>query len=261
MRRSAFALPLLTASLGAALAVGQPTRVPASRVAADAGPSLASRAPEPASAPRCEAPTPTPPEAPSGDGCDELLRAVRFEDVPRAERAWTACRQRLAPAGRILVEDDLRTLEDATEAVHGLRRPDGAFCVAPSAPFDLTPVLGGARDSRRCFVALDRLLRSEEGVLRFLLDDGYTAGRLAARARADVVAMRRNPRRAAPGSMIEQEQVAMARLVGRHFMRTCRCMPGPQPVAMTTVRAMRLPRTVEAVLLHGIAERGESEAP
>jgi hypothetical protein len=30
---------------------------------------------------------------------------------------------------------------------------------------------------------------------------------------------------------------------------------------MTTVRAMRLPRTVEAVLLHGIAERGESEAP
>lgn len=251
MRWQAFVAPLLVASLGAAIAIGQPvsTRPRASISARDAAPVCAAPADAAVEPPRVD------------DPCQRVLRAVRFERTAEAERAWAECRSQKAPAGRVLVEDDLRALEDATEALHGLRRGDGAFCVAPSAPFDFTAALGGARDTRRCFVALDRLLRSEDAMIRFLLDDGYAAGRLAARGRADVVALRRNPRHANPGSAAEQEQVALARLVGRHFMRTCRCLPGPQPVAMTAVRAMRLPHTVEAVLLRGIAERGEGEGP
>lgn len=249
MRWQPFIAPLLIGSLGAAIAVGQPSPVrvrhdagvrasgDAARAVPDAGTSLA-----------------------SGDACDEVLRAVRFERVAEAERAWSQCRAQKAPGDRLPLEDDLRALESATEALHGLRRSDGAFCVAPSAPFDLAAAMGGARDTRRCLIALDRVLRSEEAMLRLILGDGYAAGRLAQRARADVVALRRNPRSAAPGSTAEHEMVAIARLVGRHFMRTCRCLPGPQPTALTSVRAMRLPRTVEAVLLRGVAERGEEDA-
>lgn len=264
MRWTAFAIPLLTASLGAALAIGQPAPVSMpSRAATDAGVACGEpgRRAAQEDAPRCDPAVSEATTARERDPCDDALRAVQFEDVARAERAWSACRGRVAPTGRVLVDDDIRTLEDVTEALHGLRRTDGAFCVAPGAPFDLEPVMGAARDSRACFVALDRFLRSEDAVLRFLLADGYASGRLARRARFDVVAARRNPRRAPPGSAAEQEQVAVARLVGRHFMRTCRCLPGPRPDAMTSVRAMRLPRTVEAVLLHGIAERGTAEAP
>lgn len=254
MRWQVFIAPLLVASLGAAIAGGQPVSRP------DAGPA---RAFSSASTPQA-ADAGRPPGAASsaaGDPCEGVLRAVRFERVDEAERAWRECRAMKAPPGRVPVEDDLRALEGATEALHGLRRPDGNFCVAPSAPFDLSGPLAGARDSRRCFLALDRLLRSEEAVLRFLLDDGYAAGRLASRARANVVAMRRDPRRAVEGSPVQVEQVALARLLGRHFMRTCRCMSGPQPVAMTAVRAMRLPRLVETVLLRGIAERTGEEGP
>lgn len=252
MRWPATVAPLLVASLGAAIAIGQPAPVsqPHRGVVAstDAG---AVCAPGFAAA---ESP------AAQRDSCHEVLRAVRFERVDEAEQAWRACRAMKAPSGRVLLEDDLRALEDATEALHGLRRGDGAFCVAPSAPFDFTAALDGARDVRRCLVALDRLLRSEEAMLQFLLGDGYSAGRLATRARANVVALRRNPRQAPAGSALEREQIALARLVGRHFMRTCRCFSGPQPAAMTAVRAMRLPRTIEAVLLRGIAERGDEGA-
>lgn len=254
MRWQAVIAPLLIASLGAAIAGGQPLSRP------DAGHTrMFSSAPPSRVADAGAPPTVAPPVG--ADPCEAVLRAVRFERVDEAERAWRECRAMKAPPGRVPVEDDLRALEGATEALHGLRRPDGNFCVAPSAPFDLSAPLAGARDSRRCLIALDRLLRSEEAVLRYLLDDGYAAGRLASRARANVVAMRRDPRRAAEGSAVEQEQVALARLLGRHFMRTCRCMTGPQPVAMTAVRAMRLPRTVEAVLLRGIAERTGEDGP
>lgn len=256
MRWQAFALPLLIASLGAAIAIGQPAPVSRPAAAEDGGVCADPAATVARSA--STAPEPAPPER---DPCDEVLRAVQFEDVARAERSWRACRARVAPPGRILVEDDLRTLEDLTEALHGLRRPDGAFCVAPAAPFDLGAQLGSARDTRACFVALDRFLRSEDAVLRFLLDDGYAAGRLASRARFDVVAARRSRRSATPGSSVELEQVAVARLAGRQFMRACRCLPGAQPEAMTSVRAMRLPRTVEGVLLRGLAERGGGETP
>jgi hypothetical protein len=254
MRWQAVTAPLLVASLGAAIAGGQPVSRP------DAGRPRMFSSPTPVPVADAGAPPPAAPVV-EADPCDAVIRAVRFERVDEAERAWRACRAMKAPPGRVPLEDDLRALEGATEALHGLRRPDGNFCVAPSAPFDLTGPLGGARDSRRCFVALDRLLRSEESVLRFLLDDGYAAGRLAARSRANVVALRRDPRRAVEGSAVEQEQVALARLLGRHFMRTCRCMSGPQPVAMTAVRAMRLPRMVETVLLRGIAERTGEDGP
>jgi len=254
MRWQAVTAPLLVASLGAAIAGGQPVSRP------DAGRPRMFSSPSPAPVADAGGPPAAAP-AVGADPCDVVLRSVRFERVDEAERAWRECLAMKAPPGRVLVEDVLRAWDVATEALHGLRRPDGNFCVAPSAPFDLTAPLGGARDSRRCFIALDRLLRSEEAVLRFLLDDGYAAGRLAARARANVVAMRRDPRRAAEGSAVEQEQVALARLLGRHFMRTCRCMSGPQPVAMTAVRAMRLPRMVETVLLRGIAERTGEEGP
>lgn len=66
--------------------------------------------------------------------------------------------------------------------------------------------------------------------------------------RADSVA---DPRRERPRS----ELLAIARLAGRHFMRACRCLPGPQPDSVTAVRAMHLPSTVESVLLRGLEER------
>lgn len=267
MRRTfAFGIPLLTALFGAALATGQP--VPVTSAPGDAASDAGRCDPLPVSRTLAEdVPACAPPreETPRGrearDPCDDALRAVQFEDVSGAERAWRACRARVTGSATVLDDDALRTLEDVTEALHGLRRSDGAFCVAPGAPFDLSPIVGSVRDTRGCFIALDRLLRSEDAVLRFLLQDAYASGRLARRARVDVLAARSNLRRAPPGSAAEQEQVAIARLLGRHFMRTCRCFPGAQPDAMTSVRAMRLPRTVEAVLIHGIAERGEAEAP
>ncbi|MBL8601166.1 MAG: hypothetical protein JNK72_04525 [Myxococcales bacterium] len=206
-------------------------------------------------------------EAREPDPCAEVLRAVRLEDLRGAERAYTRCRARVSPAGRIPVVDDLRALEDATEALHGLRRGDGAFCVAPTAPFDLAGPLSGARDSRACFVALERFLTDEEALTRFLLDDPYTAGRLASRAGLDIALARRTRRRMTLAPEVEQEAVGLARLVGRHFMRACRCLPGPQPDTAGEVRAMRLPPTIQTVLLRGLTERsdtvgeGSTEAP
>ncbi|MEZ4406474.1 MAG: hypothetical protein R3A52_08370 [Polyangiales bacterium] len=195
------------------------------------------------------------------DPCHEVLRAAQFEDVPGAERAWAACRQRIAAPGRVPVADDLRTLEDAAEALQGLRRRDGAYCVAPAAPFDLSGAIGSARDTRACLQALDRFITSEEAVARYLVEEPYAAGRLAQRAGVDVTGLRRSARRrAAMSERADGETVALARLVGRHFMRACRCMGGAQPDSPGAVRAMRLPTGVESVLLRGLAERGATEA-
>lgn len=196
----------------------------------------------------------TPPAAPR-DACGEVLHAVQFEDASGATRAYAACRARVAGAGRIPVADDVRALEDVTEALHGMRRDDGAFCVEPSAPFDLRALMGAAADTRACFVALDRILSSDSAVWRFAMADPYASGRLAARAGFDMVTARRLRRRPAPGTPAERELLAIARLVGRHFMRACRCLPGPQPDSLTAVRAMTLPSTVESVLLGGLEER------
>lgn len=153
--------------------------------------------------------------------------------------------------------EDLRLLEDAAEALEGLRRRDGAYCVAPAAPFDLSSVIGSANDTRSCLRALDRFISSEDAVTRYLVDEPYTAGRLAQREGVDVTGLRRSERRrAAMSERADGETLALARLVGRHFMRTCRCMGGTQPDSPGAVRAMRLPEGVEGVLLHGLAERG-----
>jgi len=201
-------------------------------------------------------------EARPRDPCAEVLHAVRFEDIRGAERAYQACRARLAAPGRVTPAEDLRVLEDVTEALHGLRRADGAFCVAPAAPFELAASVAGARDTRGCFTALERFLTDEEAVTRFLLDDPYAAGRLASRAGLDVAAARRTRRRMALRPEAAQESLALARLVGRQFMRVCRCLPGPQPATPGSVRAMRLPPTVQAALLRGLTERGDgAEAP
>lgn len=213
------------------------------------GPSAPTPAPEVAR----EAPTEAP-RAPR-DACDEVLHAVQFEDVAGAERAYAACRARVAGAGRIPVASDVRTLEDVTESLHGLRREDGTFCVEPAAPFDLRGVAGGAADTRACLAALDRFLSSDNAVWRFAMADPYASGRLAARASFDMVTARRLRRRPAQGTPAERELLAIARLAGRHFMRACRCLPGPQPDSVTAVRAMHLPSTVEAVLLRGLEER------
>jgi len=191
-----------------------------------------------------------------------VLHAVRFEDIRGAERAYLACRARVAAPGRVPVADDLRALEDATEALHGLRRADGTFCLAPAAPFDLTAAVGTVRDTRGCFTALERFLTDEEAVTRFLLDDPYASGRLATRAGLDIAAARRTRRRVLLRPEASQESLALARLVGRHFMRVCRCLPGPQPATPGAVRAMRLPPTVQTALLRGLTERGDAvEAP
>lgn len=191
------------------------------------------------------------------DPCEEVLHAVQFEDVSGAEQAWERCRARLLPAGRIPLADDVRTLEDVTEALHGLRQDNGNFCVAPGAPFDFTGLTTGVNETRGCFVALDRLLTNEDAVLRFVLDDPYAAGRLAARGGLDVVTARRVRRRPTQGTPQDRELVSIARLVGRHFMRVCRCLPGPQPESVTAVRAMHLPSSVETVLVRGLSERGD----
>ncbi len=245
-----------------------------SRAAATTSPRTATSAPRTAtSAPRTAtvsrsaspaaeaAPAEAAPERPR-EPCAEVLHAVRFEDIRGAERAYLACRARVAAPGRVPVADDLRSLEDVTEALHGLRRADGAFCLAPAAPFDLTGVVGGARDTRGCFAALERFLTDEEAVTRFLLDDPYAAGRLATRAGLDIAAARRTRRRMLLRPEASQESLALARLVGRHFMRVCRCLPGPQPATAGAVRAMRLPPTVQTALLRGLTERGDAvEAP
>lgn len=183
---------------------------------------------------------------------------MRLEDLRTAERAYTQCRARVAVAGHIPVADDLRVLEDATEALHSLRRADGSFCVAPTAPFDLTAAMAGARNTQACFTALERFLTDEETLTRFLLDDPYAAGRLATRAGLDIALARRTRRRMALRPEVEQEAIGLSRLVGRHFMRACRCLPGPQPENAGAVRAMRLPPTVQTVLIRGLTERGDN---
>ncbi len=202
------------------------------------------------------------------DPCAEVLHAVDFDDLAAAEEAWPTCRAHVAPPHAIPSADALRTLEDVAEALHGLRRSDGAFCIAPDAPFNLAPALDGhPGDSRGCFEALDRFLRDDAVVLRFLVDDPYAAGRLVVRGGIQGTALRaaRGPRRRAalapPGSPAEREELALARLAGRQFMRVCRCMPGPQPESLTAVRAMHLPDAVEAALLRGITERGDEDPP
>ncbi|MFO0651981.1 MAG: hypothetical protein U0326_37520 [Polyangiales bacterium] len=221
-----------------AASVSQPVMTPAAPTANDAPRDAAADAPR----------TPR-------DACDEVLHAVQFEDVDGATRAYATCRARVAVAGRIPVADDIRTLEDVTESLHGLRREDGTFCVEPAAPFDLRGVVGGAADTRACFASLDRFLSSDNAVWRFAMADPYASGRLAARASFDMVTARRLRRRPAQGTPAERELLAIARLAGRHFMRACRCLPGPQPDSVTAVRAMHLPSTVESVLLRGLEER------
>ncbi len=207
--------------------------------------AASTRAEEPAARPR--------------DPCAEVLHAVRFDDLAGAERSYGQCRARVAAAGRVPVAEDLRVLEDVTEALHGLRRADGTFCVAPAAPFELSSLVGSARDTRACFASLDRALHSDDALRRFLLEDPYSAGRLAVRGGIDVTAARRSRRRTVEAPAAEHEMLSLARLVGRHMMRVCRCLPGPQPENAGAVRAMRLPVSVEAVLLRGLAERGDTD--
>ena len=212
-----------------------------------------------ARAPEVTPPPPAAPLQPLGprDPCREVLRAAQFEDLPGAERAYLDCRQQLVRPGRFMTEREVRTLEEVTEALHALRRPDGAFCVVPAAPFAVASTLDGAQDSRACLRAIDRLLSNEETLTRYLLTDPYAASRLAARTGLDVLAARRALYRATARPEVVDEEVAISRLLGRHLVRTCRCMPGPQPDSESAVRAMRLPPNVEAVLLQGLNDRGE----
>lgn len=189
------------------------------------------------------------------DACAEVLRAVQFEDEPAAVAAYARCRDLVAPDDRVPTADGVRTLEDVTEGLHSLRREDGAFCVEPAAPFDFHALLGDAPDTRACLLALDRLLSSDNALWRFVLADEYASGRLAARGGYDAAWARRSRVRPDPDSPAERELIAIARLAGRHFMRTCRCLPGPQPDSVTAVRAMDLPSTVEGVILRALDER------
>jgi hypothetical protein len=199
---------------------------------------------------------PPPPSAPTPrDDCAEVLRAVQFEDAAGASAAYARCRGRVAREGHVPTAEDVRTLEDVTEALHGLRRDDGAFCVEPAAPFDFSALTAGAADTRACLLTLDRFLGSDNAVWRFVLADEYASGRLAARGAYDVATARRSRVRPAPESPGERELVAIARLAGRHFMRVCRCLPGPQPDTVTSVRAMTLPSTVEGVILRALEDR------
>jgi len=200
-----------------------------------------------------------PPAAPRDD-CAEVLRSVQFEDAAGASAAYARCRGRVAREGHVPTAEDVRTLEDVTEALHGLRRDDGAFCVDPSAPFDFSALTAGAADTRACLLALDRFLASDNAVWRFVLADEYASGRLAARGSYDVASARRTRVRPGPDTPGERELVAIARLAGRHFMRTCRCLPGPQPDTVTSVRAMTLPSTVERVILRALEDREGAHA-
>ncbi len=233
--------------------VATPAHTPATR--APVGPPAAPSETVDGGAPASAVNASTTREATPRDPCSEVLHAVQFEDVRGAQSAYAACRARVAGPGRIPVPDDVRTLEDVTEAIHGLRRDDGTFCVEPSAPFDLRAMLGDATDTRTCLAALDRFLASDNAVWRFTLADPYASGRLVARSGFDLVSARRLRRKPTPGSPAERELLAIARLAGRHFMRTCRCMPGPQPDSVTAVRAMHLPSTIEGILLRGLEER------
>ncbi len=202
--------------------------------------------------------TPLPPEPRRPrDPCDETLRAAQFDDVTGAERAYTPCRRRMVTGGRVLAESDLRTLEDVTAALHTLRRADGQFCVAPAAPFDFTPWLAGAREVRSCLSSMDRVLSSEDTMERLLRGDPYANGRIVAVEALNPTAARRSRRGRRPDPAVDAEMVNLARLVGRQYMRTCRCFTGPQPDSATAVRAMRLPPTIESVLLRGLQERGD----
>lgn len=202
--------------------------------------------------------TPLPPEPRRPrDPCDETLRAAQFDDVTGAERAYAPCRRRVIAGGRVLGEDDLRTLEEVTAALHTLRRADGQFCVAPSAPFDFNPWLAGAREVRSCLSSMDRVLSSEDAMERLLRGDPYANGRIVAVEALNPTAARRSRRGRRPDPAVDAEMVNLARLVGRQYMRTCRCFAGPQPDSATAVRAMRLPPTIESVLLRGLQERGD----
>ncbi len=201
-------------------------------------------------------PLPPEPRRPR-DPCDETLRAAQFDDIGGAERAYAACRRRMVAAGHALAENDVRTLEDVTTALHAMRRADGQFCIAPAAPFELGSWLGGARDVRACLSSLDRVLGSEENMERLLRGDAYASARIQAVEALNPAAARRSRRGRRPDPAVEAEMVNLARLVGRQYMRTCRCMPGPQPDSAAAVRAMRLPATVEGVLLRGLQERGD----
>ncbi len=157
----------------------------------------------------------------------------------------------------MLVDSDLRTLEDVTAALHSLRRADGQFCIAPAAPFDLSPWLAGAREVRSCLSSMDRVISSEETMERLLRSDPYANGRIVAMESLNPTAARRSRRGRRPEPAVEAEMVNLARLVGRQYMRTCRCLRGPQPDSATAVRAMRLPAAIETVLLRGLQERGD----
>lgn len=207
-----------------------------------------------------------PPDAPQAlppaprDDCAEVLRSVQFEDAAGASAAYARCRGRVAREGHVPTAEEVRTLEDVTDGLHGLRRDDGAFCVEPSAPFDFSALTAGAADTRACLLALDRFLASDNAVWRFVLADEYASGRLAARGSYDVASARRTRVRPGPDTPGERELVAIARLAGRHFMRTCRCLPGPQPDTVTSVRAMTLPSTVEGVILRALEDREGAHA-
>src|SRR5438034_840277 len=108
---------------------------------------------------------------PDRDPCDEVLHAADYEDGAGAGRAYRACRERFVAARATADEDQVRTMEDVAEALHGLRTADGTFCVEPAAPFDLSSWTSDAQDTRACFEALDRFLTSEDVIRRFLRDD------------------------------------------------------------------------------------------
>lgn len=267
----AFAQPLPDASRPTDASVRPTSAADAGARPTDA--AVAASAPSPravarAAARRAAARTPSTPPLPPlppeprrpRDPCDEALRAAQFDDVTGAERAYGPCRRRVIGSGRALTEADLRTLEDVTTSLHALRRADGQFCIAPAAPFDLSPWLAGAREVRSCLSSMDRVISSEETMERLLRSDPYANGRIVAVEALNPTAARRSRRGRRPDPAVEAEMVNLARLVGRQYMRTCRCLSGPQPDSASAVRAMRLPLTIESVLLRGLQERGDPVA-
>lgn len=183
---------------------------------------------------------------------------MEFEDAEAAERHWSACRSRLGEAAA-LDASAVRRLEEVASALHTLRRTDGAYCVAPAAPLDLTAYTNGAIDALTCLRAMDTLLASEDTIVRVLVEDSYASGRLAARAGVDLRSARRRRSRwwhedgARPA--VAREGVGLARMIGRQFLRVCRCLPGPMPESERDILAASLPPRVQAVLLEGARAR------
>jgi hypothetical protein len=106
---------------------------------------------------------------------------------------------------------------------------------------------------------MDVLLADEDTIVRVLVEDPYAAGRLAVRAGVDVRTARRRRgrwwREASAQPAVAREGVGLARLIGRQFLRVCRCLPGAMPESERDILAASLPPRVQAVLLAGARAR------